>query len=157
MPYPASPTGVYAVHTTKVEHLLGVNHAPKALSECPTFHGGSPSSTACSRFSPQPCLEHRDLGPNALPSFSHRDLRGSYHEGQGPSGCEPVPYRMESARMVWTLTDPYSQRINTPMNEGPRSLVQRCRSYASYLQLLFTGQRTFGNLDQGRSYQTPTR
>jgi hypothetical protein len=127
------------------------------MSECPILPGGSPSSTARSRFSPQPCPEHQNRGPNALPSYSRRGLRGSYHEGRTPSGCEPLPLKMESARMVQVLADPYDQRNDTPDNEGPRSFIRRCRSYASYLQLLFTGQRTFGNLDQGRSYQTPTR
>jgi hypothetical protein len=130
--------------------LRGSYHEGRAPSGCESrsegfvgmFHlpWSSPPSTVYSRFSPQPCPEHRDRGPNVLPSFSHRDLRGSYHEGRAPSGCEPVPLKMESARMICALADPYDQRINTPKNEGPKSFTQRCRSYASYLQLLFTGQ-----------------
>jgi hypothetical protein len=56
---------------------------------------------------PQPCSERSGLGPDALPSFSRRDLRGSNHEGQLPSGCEPFSHRMSSARMPRAPKDPF--------------------------------------------------
>jgi hypothetical protein len=70
---------IYAPFPTKAMNLLGANDAPLTDPQFPTLY---------SRFSPQPCPEHRDRSPNALPSFSHRGLCGSYHEGRAPSGCE---------------------------------------------------------------------
>lgn len=132
--YPASPTGISAVHTAKVEDLLGANHSPKAICLDGTIlTKGSPSPTTYSRSSPQPCLERRNRGPNALPSFSHRGLRGSYHEGRGPSGCEPVPSRMESARMMWVLADPYHQGIVAHSYEDQgHTYLSACHTQAIY-------------------------
>jgi hypothetical protein len=64
---------------TKAMNLLGADAALRTDSQFPTI---------CSRCWPQPCPEHRDRSPDALPSFSHRGLSGSHYEGRGPSGCE---------------------------------------------------------------------
>jgi len=92
-----SDRGPHALPSFSRRDLRDSNHEGRRPSERVTFPIGSSSElsvqtggpqlpTLCSRSFSKPCPGRSDRSPNALPSFSRRDLHDPDPEGRRPSG-----------------------------------------------------------------------